>query len=145
MDQVYYRVPLEVHFNNTFNDSSYFFSLTSSIYPLTVVTNTPTITANTDILSSNIAITNDMVKPGGGGIIRLSFAFTFGVTPATLSVFNGGTLKGNLNADNSTNVITDGYYRFDIDVESGDTINLRANQTVTAIRFVRAHLVQFGT
>ena len=118
--------------------------MTSSIYPIAVALNTPTITANTDIFSSNIAIIADQVKPGGGGILRLSFAFTFGVTPATLSVFNGGSLKGNLNADNSANVITDGYYRFDIDVESGDTINLRASQTVTAIRFVRAHLVQFG-
>ena len=118
--------------------------MTSSIYPLSVSLNTPTITANTDILSSNISITNDMVSPGGGGILRLSFAFTFGATPATLSVFNGGTLKGNLNADNSANVITDGFYRFDIDVESGDTINLRASQSITTIRFLRAHLVQFG-
>ena len=118
--------------------------MTSSIYPLTVALNTPTITANTDIFSSDITITADQVKPGGGGILRLSFSFTFGVTPATVSVRNGGSLKGNLNADNSANVITDGFYRFDIDVESGDTINLRATQSITAINFVRAHLVQFG-
>jgi len=118
--------------------------MTSSTFPITLALNTPTITANSDILSSNITITNDMVKPGGGGILRLSFAFTFGVTPATLSIFNGGTLKGNINADNSTNVITDGYYRFDIDIEAGDTVNLRASQSITAIRFFRAHLVQFG-
>jgi len=118
--------------------------LTSSIYPLTVSLNTPTITANTDIFSSDITISADQVKPGGGGILRLSFSFTFGVTPATVSVRNGGSFKGNLNADNSANVITDGYYRFDIDVEAGDTINLRATQSITAINFVRAHLVQFG-
>ncbi len=85
-----------------------------------------------------------MVKPGGGGILRLSFAFTFGTTPATVSVFNSSSLKGNLNADNSANVITDGFYRFDIDVESGDSINLQASESITAIRFLRAHLVQFG-
>ena len=118
--------------------------MVSSIYPLSVSTNAPTITANTDILSSNIAISSDQVRPGGGGILRLSFAFTFGVSPATIGIFNGGSLKGNLNADNSTNLITDGYYRFDIDVEAGDTINLRASQTVTAIRFIRAHLVLLG-
>lgn len=118
--------------------------MTSSIYPITVSLNTPTITANTDIFSSDITITTDQVKPGGGGILRLSFSFVFGVTPATVSVRNGGVLKGNLNADNATNVITDGFYRFDIDVEAGDTINLRATQSITAINFVRAHLVQFG-
>ncbi len=118
--------------------------MTSSIYPLALALNTPTITADTDIFSSDLAITNDMVKPGGGGIIRLSFSFTFGVTPAIVSVFNGGALKGSLNADNSSNVITDGYYRFDIDVESGDSVNLQASESITAIHFLRAHLVQFG-
>ena len=118
--------------------------MTSSIYPLTLALNTPTITANTDIFSSDIPITTDQVKPGGGGILRLLFSFTFGVTPATVSVRNVGSFKGNLNADNSAEVITNGYYRFDIDVEAGDTINLRATQSITAINFVRAHLVQFG-
>lgn len=118
--------------------------MTSSIYPLTVATNTPVIAADSDILSSDIAISADMVKPGGGGILRLAFAFTFGVSPAILHVFNNSSLKGDLNADNSSNVVDDGYYRFDIDVESGDNINLQCSQTVTAIRFLRAHLVQFG-
>ncbi len=118
--------------------------MTSSIYPLTVALNTPTITANTDIFSSDITITADQVKPGGGGTLRLLFSFTFGTSPATVSVRNGGALKGNLNADNSTNVITGGYYRFDIDVEAGDTINLRATESITAINFVRAHLIQIG-
>ncbi len=118
--------------------------MTSSIYPLTLSLNTPTIDANNDIFSSDLSITADMVKPGGGGILRLSFSFTFGATPATVSVRNGGVLKGNLNADNSVEVITDGYYRFDIDVEAGDTINMRATQSITAINFLRAHLVQFG-
>lgn len=118
--------------------------MTSSIYPIALAVNTPTITANTDIFSADITITADQVKPGGGGILRLAFSFTFGVTPATVSVRNGGALKGNLNADNSANVITDGFYRFDIDVEAGDTINLRATESITAINFVRAHLVQFG-
>lgn len=118
--------------------------MTSSIYPLAISLNTPIIIADNDIFSSDITITADQVKPGGGGILRLSFSFTFGATPATVSVRNGGVLKGNLNADNSAEVITDGYYRFDIDVEAGDAINLRATQSITTINFVRAHLVQFG-
>jgi len=118
--------------------------LTSSIYPIAVTTNSPTITANTDILSSDITITTDQVSPGGGGILRLYFSFTFGATPAVVSIRNGGTLKGNLNADDNTDIITDGFYRFDIDVEAGDTINMRATQPITGINFLRAHLVQFG-
>jgi len=96
-------------------------------------------------LTSDIAITSDMVKPGGGGILRLYFAFTFGSTPATIGVFNNSNLKGNFNADNSSELVDDGYYRFDIDVEAGDNINLQSStDTITAINFIRAHLVQFG-
>jgi hypothetical protein len=117
--------------------------MTSSINPLALTADTPPITAANDILTSDIEITDAMVKPGGGGILRLYFSFTFAVSPATVNVFNG-TLKGALNADNSSQVVDNGYYRFDIDVEAGDTINLQANQNVTAINFFRAHLVQFG-
>ena len=118
--------------------------MTSSIYPLaSTLENDPGM--NTNILTSDIAITTDMVKPGGGGILRLYFAFIFGASPATVTVFNNATAKGTLNADNNSQVVTSGYYRFDIDVESGDAINLQANQNITtAGSFFRAHLVQFG-
>jgi len=105
---------------------------------------TTTITSNSDILSSDVTINDDQLVPGGGGILRLSFSFIFGTSPATVSIFNNGILKGNLNADNSSNVISNGYYRFDIDVEGGDSINLRASQSVNAIHFVRAHCVLLG-
>lgn len=118
--------------------------MTSSIYPLdSTLATDPEL--NTDILTSDIAITNDMVKPGGGGILRLYFALTLGVTPATATVFNNGTAKGALNADNNSEIVTGGYYRFDIDVEAGDAINLQVTQDITtATSFFRAHLVQFG-
>ncbi len=118
--------------------------MTSSIYPIVVSLNTPTISADSDILSSSIPINTDQVKPGGGGILRLSFSFVFGSSPSIISVFNEDNLKGTLNADNSSEIIDDGYYRFDIDVEAGDAINLKSSQTITAINFLRAHLVQFG-
>jgi hypothetical protein len=102
------------------------------------------ITADTNILTSDIEITSEMVSPGGGGIIRLYFSFLFGTTPAMISVFNNGILKGNLNADNSGEIITDGYYRFDIDVESGDNINIQSSEEIISVNFIRAHLVQFG-
>lgn len=118
--------------------------MTSSIYPLPVVIAGTPIPAASDILTNNIDITSDMVKPGGGGILRLYFSFTFAVSPATVSVVNGGNAKGNLNADNTSQVVSDGIYRFDLDVESGDAINLKCTQIINNVNYVRAHLVQFG-
>jgi len=51
--------------------------------------------------------------------------------------------------DNDSQIVSNAYYRFDIDVEAGDNINLQLKGTATAvtvntINFVRAHLVQFG-
>ena len=118
--------------------------MTSSIYPLTVTPNTPVIVADTDILSADIDIIRAHVSPGGGGILRLMFGLEFGVTPAIITITNGGVVKGTLNADNAGEIITDGYYRFDLDIEEGDAINFQADQSVTTIRFIRAHVIQFG-
>ena len=123
--------------------------MTSSIYPLTLSIATPTITANNNILTSDLAINTDLVSPGGGGILRLLFSFTLDTTPSVVSIFNNSSLKGTLNADNNNDIMSNGYYRFDIDVESGDNINLQLESgsgggNVTAINFIRAHLVQFG-
>lgn len=102
-----------------------------------------------DILSSDIAITNELVSPGGGGILRLYFAFVFDVTPGDITVTNNGIDKGTLNADNDSQIISNAYYRFDLDVESGDNINLELKGTagatnIASTNFLRAHLVQFG-
>lgn len=117
--------------------------MTSSIYP--IATNPfATPASGTDILQSDLEITADMVKPGGAGILRLLFSFVFAVSPATVTVLDDGSVKGELNADNSSQVVSSGYYRFDIDVEPGDLINLEADSNITAVNFIRAHLVQFG-
>jgi len=110
---------------------------------------TDPIPATSNILTSDISITSDDVSPGGGGILRIYFAFTFDTSPGTIQVYNNNVAKGDLNADNSANVIDDGYYRFDIDVQAGDNINLQllagsGNDIITGINFIRAHLVQFG-
>jgi len=122
--------------------------LTSSIYPqpATFSTSGPPIPIGVIILANDIPITSDLVSPGGGGILRLYFKFALGTSPAVITVTNNNVSKGTLNADNANNIITDGYYRFDIDVEAGDNINLVSpNSTVTAAdSFFRAHLVQFG-
>ena len=125
--------------------------MTSSIYAQTVTPVTPPVSLDTDLLISDIGITNDMVKPGGGGILRLYFAFVFDTSPGKIEVINNNSDKGTLNADNSEQIVDNGYYRFDIDVESGDNINLQLKASVpasatqvTGINFIRAHLVQFG-
>lgn len=117
--------------------------MTSSIYPLDFVVNSPTINSGTNILSTPITIVSDHVSPGGGGIVRIYFSFTV-TTNAIVSVLNNGSLKGNLNADNSAEVISNGYYRFDIDVEAGDVINLQSTVNITTVNLFRAHLIQFG-
>lgn len=118
--------------------------MTSSIYPQPATTIGTPIAAATDIFLEDIPITSEMVSPGGGGILRLMFGFAFAATPAILTVTNDGIIKGILNADNAGAIITDGYYRFDIEVEAGDLINLQSNTQVDTINFIRAHLVQFG-
>ena len=103
------------------------------------------ISSDENIFEEDIVITNDMVKPGGGGILRLYFSFDFAAPEeATISIFNNNILKGNLNADNNAIVEDNGYYRFDIDVEAGDAINMKSNVDIDTVHFVRSHLVQFG-
>jgi len=120
--------------------------MTSSIYPQVFTIATPNIPTNTNIITGaegGIPITRELVRPGGGGILRLLFSFTLNAT-ALISVFNNSVLKGILNADNSSEIVTNGYYRFDIDVEEGDVINLQSSQIISNVNFLRAHLVQFG-
>lgn len=94
-----------------------------------------------NIFVNDVSITPDDLRPGGGGILRLYFSF---VGATAVRVFNNGNFKGFLNADNSNTIATNGYYRFDIDVEGGDSINLQLETAVTAVNFVRLHLVNFG-
>ena len=122
--------------------------MTSSIYSLPVTPESPSITSGNNLLTSDIEITPDMVKPGGGGILRLYFAFTFDTSPGTIQVFNNNSLTGDLNAD-TFDIVDNGSYKFDIDVESGDNINLQlltgtGGDIVTAINFIRAQLIQSG-
>ncbi len=121
--------------------------MTSSIYPVDFVVSTADpIVGGNNILSTPITITSDQVSPGGGGVLRLYFSFTMGGS-SMISVrigASGNTLKGNLNADNSSLLEIDGYYRFDIDIEAGDIINLRSSSNITNVNLFRAHLIQFG-
>ena len=115
----------------------------------TITATIASLASDTDILNSDIVITSELVSPGGGGILRLYFTFVFDTTPGDITVTNNGNAKGALNADNDSQLVSNGYYRFDIDVESGDNINLELTSTASAtaiasVNFIRAHLVQFG-
>lgn len=120
--------------------------MTSSIYAIYDTTPAATtIPINTDIFATDITITSDTVSPGGGGILRLYFSFTMAGT-GHIRVFNNDNFKGILNIDNNSGeIISDGYYRFDIDVEAGDVINIQSDdQPITDVPLLKAHLVQFG-
>jgi hypothetical protein len=117
--------------------------MTSSIYPIAVSPVSGTIAVDTDILQNDILITKEMVSPGGGGILRLYFSFNV-TADAEIDVLNDGSTKGILNADNNKKIVSDGYYRFDVDVEAGDKINLQSDVAIDTVNFIRAHLVQFG-
>lgn len=118
--------------------------MSSSIYPQAVTLAATPIAASTNILSSDIEIDANQLTPGGGGTLRLLFGMDFAVSPSSITVTNSGSSKGTLNADNSSQIVDNGYYRFDIDVEAGDKINLQSSQQVDSILFLRAHLVLFG-
>lgn len=102
------------------------------------------IIADADILQTDVSVTAAMVKPAGGGILRLMFALELETTPAIITIFNNSVSQGVLNADSLSQIVSDGYYRFDLEVESGSAINFQCSENITTIRFARAHLVQFG-
>ncbi len=97
--------------------------------------------ADQNVFVNDIPISKADLRPGGGGVLRLYFSF-LGAT--TVKVFNNGTSKGKLNADNANAIEDDSYYRFDIDVEGNDNINIQLGTAVTGVNFLRAHLVNFG-
>ncbi len=108
-----------------------------------IITATVTLNFGMDqnIFVNDLEITSDELRPGGGGILRVYFSFD---ATTTAKIFNNGNFKGFLNADNSNTIAENGYYRFDIDVEGGDGINLQLGAAVTAVNFLRLHLVNFG-
>lgn len=119
--------------------------MASSIYAIPVTAVGP-VGAGVNILTSGIEITSEMVTRGGGGVLRLMFSFGFGTSPSEIEIFNNSVLKGTLNADHANEIISNGYYRFDLDVEAGDSINLQSSvEPITGVNFIRAHFILFGT
>lgn len=104
------------------------------------------ITANTDILSSDITFQSDEFVPGGAGLIRVWFSFLSATSPfnVLISHESGFTNPVKLNADNSFNIITQGFYRFDIPAKFGDSINIRASEILTGIPLLRFEKIVFG-
>ncbi len=119
--------------------------MTSSIYPLPITIKSGAIATSTNILESDVLITSDMVSPGGGAVLRIYFSIDFDLGSGEIDVYNIGVKKGSLNTDFAGAILTEGLYRFDIDVEAGDAINLQAaGSSIIEVIYVRFHLVQFG-
>ena len=124
----------------------------STLFALSVIPETTfPIDPDQDILSSNIVIARAMVSPGGGGVLRLYFSITFDVGIGDITIKVNDSEVGILNSDNNEQITSDGYYTFDIEVEANDEINLifkggtiSTATEITAINFIRAHLIQFG-
>lgn len=107
--------------------------------------NISTIDANTNMLTNDIQITTEEVTPGGGAVLRILFSVEYsGAAIGDFEIFNDGNFKGRLNADNATNIVSQGYYRFDIDGEAGDKINFKSSSPLK-IDFLRVHVVLLGT
>ena len=127
--------------------------MSGSIYkiPLTVRTVDP-IPANEKILENDITFTTDEFKVGKGGLLRLYFAFETSLDyelTITLSGTSGNILdlkKFKLNGDNDFKLLTDGYYRFDIGVDSVTEFNLSINAALEPadILELSLHKIVFG-
>lgn len=123
--------------------------VSSSIFPVSIAVSTATdIAAGTELLTTDLTITDDLIRDGNGGILRvyMSVEVDSGVVglKTGMGVYNNDVLKGFLNADNDSQLSSDGYYRFDIDAEVGDIINFKATEELDKINFMRIHYIAFG-
>lgn len=120
--------------------------MTNSIYKIASFGTLPGVPAGTPLLPNDVLITPEMVSPGGGGLVRLYFSIvTVGNVVTEIGVLDkDGFIKGTLNGDNNNNINSNSYYRFDIDIEALDTINLITTEAVQSVVFFRAHLITFG-
>lgn len=120
--------------------------MTNSMYKIASFLFLPGVPAGAPLLPQDIPITSEMVSPGGAGIMRLYFSIVTvgGITTEVGVLDREGFIKGTLNGDNNNDITSDGYYRFDIDIEDLDSINLVTSQPVGIVGFFRAHLITFG-
>lgn len=120
--------------------------MASSIYeiPITITTQTPA--ANTSILTNDITFQSDEFSPGGAGLIRVWFSFLSGTSPFNVLISHKPSFADpvKLNADNSFNIVTQGFYRFDIPAKFGDAINIQASEILTGIPLLRFEKIVFG-
>jgi len=112
--------------------------LQGSAYEIVATPTGTPITANTQILASDITITASLLN-GDSGLLRLLFSFTTAIaadTQITVTKLGAADLTGSpliLNADNTFIILSDGYYRFDVSVAPGDLINLSSSVQITAV------------
>jgi len=128
--------------------------MSGSIYkiPLNIRTVDP-IPLNEKILENDITFTADEFKVGKGGILRLYFAFKPSEADYQLTITLNGTSGDTLdldrfilNGDNNFVLLSDGYYRFDIGVDSDTKFNLSNSREIEQdeILELSLHKIVFG-
>jgi len=119
----------------------------SSTFKNKAVGNNTPITANTDILVNPLTFVPRELAPGGAGIYRLYFTFVFAAdADAIISLSSKPAFADpeQLNSDQNFIIKSKGKYRFDIDIEEGDEIQIRSSVQITAIHKLRFHKIVFG-
>lgn len=122
--------------------------LRSSAYDIPVTVETGTINTNSKILTNDIEPTVESLG-GNSGLFRIWFSMTGGNSDYQISVTKlGGTDNTKprvLNGDNNFQLISTGYYRFDIGVKPGDKINfIVVGNNVTAVNDFQVQQIQTG-
>ena len=108
--------------------------------------NTP-ISPNSDILSNPITFEENELSPAGAGTMRiwLTFAFVADVDSIiSISTKPAFADPEQLNADNNFIIKSKGKYRFDIDIEQADQLQIRSSIQIDTILKLRFHKIVFG-
>jgi len=121
--------------------------LHSSAYTRDSTSSSPPIAANSQIFENDLLVTQGRLV-GDSGLFRLWFSFTTGVDyNITITKKGAADLLGfplKVNGDNSFVLKDNGYYRFDMNVEPGDLINLSSNVEITKVNELRLQQIQIG-
>jgi len=125
--------------------------LQSSVYPLASFSTPSAISADTDILPSDISVTKENLE-GTAGLYRVWFTlnttadadFNFIIRRTNPNDTITTTRSQKVNSDNEFILKSGGYYRFDIDVILGDEINFHSSVGIDSVSELRVHQIQIG-
>jgi hypothetical protein len=120
--------------------------MTSSTYLLPTNARATT-TADQQLLIDPITIKADELDIGRGGMIRIWLSLeTAGDVDFELTVTHLNILTDiqKLNADQDFVIKSKGLYRFDIDIEPGNRVNIRSSVAITKVNKLKFHKIVIG-